>query len=88
MNINEQNVDIDDLVSEKYMHKKIKNDIFLSDYQVEVLLKYGIDPNKTASMSEILYLIDEILEDDSDADDLENIGAEIQEFNYYHNTNK
>jgi hypothetical protein len=39
-------------------------------------------------MSEILYLIDEILEDDPDADDLENIGAEIQEFNYYHNTNK
>ncbi len=88
MNINEQNIDIDDLVSEKYMHKIIKNDIFLSDYQMEVLLKYGIDPNKAASMSEILYLIDEILEDDPDADDLENIGAEIQEFNYYHNTNK
>ena len=88
MNINEQNVDIDDLVSEKYMHKNIKNDIFLSEYQIEVLLKYGIDPNKMASMSEILYMIDEILDDDPDADDLDNIANEIQEFNYYHNTNK
>ena len=87
MNINEQNVDINDLVSEKYMHKKIKNDIFLSDYQIEILLKYNIDPYKCGSISELIYLIDEVL-DEEEADDLDIIQREIAEFNYYSNTNK
>ena len=33
-------------------------------------------------------MIDEVLEDESDADDLDGISREISEFNYYANTNK
>lgn len=88
MKINNQEIDIDDLVSQKYMHKEIKKNIFLSDNQCAILLSYGIDPYKCASVEEILFQIDEILEDDSDADDLDNVSKEIAEFNYYANTNK
>ncbi len=88
MKINNEEINIDDLVDQKYMHKEINNNIFLSDYQCEVLLSYNIDPYKCGSIEEILFQIDEVLEDDSDADELESISREIAEFNYYANTNK
>ena len=88
MIINNQNINIDDLVDQKYMHREIKNGIFLSDNQVQILLSYGIDPSKCSSVSDLLFQIDELLEDEPDADDLDNISREIAEFNYYANTNK
>jgi len=88
MNINGEKINIDDLISQKYMHKEIKKGIFLSDYQIEVLNQYGIDINKISSISDLIYQIDDILEDESDAYDLENVSKEISEFNYYANTNK
>ena len=88
MNINGQEVDIKDLYDNKYMHKEIKNGIYLYEYQCEVLNRYGINPKECASINDIMFLIDEILEDDPDADDLDNISREISEFNYYANTNK
>lgn len=88
MNINGDNINIDDLFDEKYMHKEIKNGIFLSKYQCDVLLKYSIDPYKCSSVNELIFMIDEVLDEDSDADDLESVSREISEFNYYANTNK
>ncbi len=88
MKINNEEVNIDDLVDQKYMHKEIGKNIFLSEYQCQVLLSYNIDPYKCGSVDEILFQIDEVLEDNPDADDLDNISREISEFNYYANTNK
>ena len=88
MKINNEEININDLVDDKYMHKEIKKGIFLSDYQVDVLLKYQINPFKCASIQELIYLIDEVLDDESDADDLDGVSREIAEFNYYTNTNK
>lgn len=90
MNINGKNIDIDDLVDEKHMHKKYGNDIYLSDFQIEVLNKYKIDYETISSVSELIFQIEEILDDDcgDDLDDLENVSKEISEFNYYNNTNK
>lgn len=88
MIINNQNVDIDDLVNQKYMHKEVKKGLFLSDYQIEILNRYGIFVEEIGSVNEIIYLIDEILIDNADAEDLEAISREISEFNYYSNTNK
>ncbi len=88
MKINGDEVNIDDLFDEKYMHKEIKKGIFLSDYQYSVLLKYSIDPNKCSSIDELIFMIDEVLDDESDADDLDAVSKEISEFNYYANTNK
>lgn len=88
MNINGQDVDISDLVSDKYLHKEIKKGLFLSDYQIEVLLQYDIDPYKCSGIEDLMFQIEDVLEDDDTLDDLENISREISEFNYYTNTNK
>ncbi len=88
MKINNEEIDISDLLSDKYMHKEIRKGIFLSDYQIEILLKYEIDPYKCSSINDLIFQIDEVLEDDDSAEDLDNISREISEFNYYTNTNK
>lgn len=87
MNVNGENINIDDLVSQKYMHKEIKKGIFLSDYQISILSMYGIDVYKCSSIKEILFQIEEILEDE-DIEELDLVSKEIAEFNYYANTNK
>lgn len=87
MKINNQEINIEDLQSQKYMHKEIKKGIFLSDYQVEVLLRNGINPNDCGSINELIYLIDEMLDEELD-DELDIVSREIIEFNYYSNTNK
>lgn len=87
MIINNENVNIDDLVSQKYMHKEVKKGIFLSDYQIEVLNKYGIFLDNIGSIEELLYQMEEILEED-EYEDLEAVSNQISEFSYYANTNK
>ncbi len=88
MNINNQDINMEDLISDKYMHKEIKKGIYLSEYQIEVLNKYDIKPEECGTINDLIMLIDLILEDEEDADDLEQISREISEFNYYANTNK
>ena len=88
MIIDNQNIDINDLVSDKYMHKEVKKGIFLSDYQIEVLSRYDINIDEVSSINEIILLASDILELDGDADDLDQVINEISEFNYYSNTNK
>lgn len=82
--------DIDKLLEEmnfeKNMHKNINN-MLLTENQIEILNRYNIDYNKCNSMSELLYYIDECL-DEVDAEDLEKVSLEIAETNYYMNTNK
>lgn len=77
---------IEEINFEKNMHKKINN-MLLTENQIEVLNRYNIDYNKCTSMSELLYYIDECL-NETDAEDLEKVSLEISEINYYMNTNK
>lgn len=88
MNINNENVNIDDLISQKYMHKEVKKGIFLSDYQIDILKRYNIDVNSIGSINELIFQIDELLNEDPDADELDIILNELMEYNYYCNTNK
>ena len=87
MKINDQEINIDDLYSEKYMHKEIKKGLFLSEYQINILLSNGINPNECGSITELIYLIDDVL-DEEDNPELDQVSKEIIEFNYYTNTNK
>lgn len=68
---------------------KINDQLYLKKYQIEVLDLYHIPYKNCSSISEILFLIDEVLEDsDGDSNALEEVADSLQEFNYYHNTNK
>ncbi|MDD6272292.1 MAG: hypothetical protein PUA90_02085 [bacterium] len=87
MKINDEQINIDDLISQKYMHKEIKKGLFLSEYQIEVLKKYNIDIDKISTINDLIFQIDEILED-GDCEDLEVVANELSEFYYYANTNK
>jgi hypothetical protein len=88
MEINGENINIEDLFNEKYMHKEVKKGIFLSDNQLEILKMNDIDIDQISSIDELIYILDEILDDDPDNIDLENVLNEIVEYNYYANTNK
>ncbi len=69
---------------------KINDQLYLKRYQIEVLEYYGIDPKKCSSISEILFLIEDILENEEieNEEQLEEVALSLQEFQYYHNTNK
>ena len=85
--INNEEIDISDLISQKYMHKKINDKLYLSDYQKSILDIYKIDYNSVSSAKELLFLIEDVLNEE-EYEDLEEISKQISEFDYYHNTNK
>ena len=84
------NSDYDSLIPdiEKTKLKKIKNDIYLSDAWIEILERYDIDYRKYNSVSALIFDIEEILNSGVEANELEELSRDIQEFNYYNNTNK
>lgn len=63
------------------------NGLLLTEEQVDTLRKYGINCEECGSMAELLYVIDEVLEE-SDSYELELIAEILQERNYYEYTNK
>ena len=71
---------------------KNKKGIVLKDYYVDVLRKFDIDIDSCSSYEEILYYIDEIINnedlDEEDYELLDSISQEIAEINYYEYTNK
>ena len=67
---------------------KRSNGLLLSNNDVNVLEKYDIDYNSCTSLSELIYLIEDYLEDSDELVDLEELSIKLSEFNYYHNTNK
>lgn len=85
-------LNIDELTKEVYddknMLKMRGNGIYLSDNEVQVLKKYNIDYKKYSSLSSLVFGIEEILNEEVDADDLEQISSKLSELNYYNNTNK
>lgn len=83
--------DIEEIAnSVDYSKKFLKdyNGLLITEEQVEILNRYDIDVEKCGSLTEILYLIDEVLDTDSDAIDLEWVADTLQERNYYENINK
>jgi oligoribonuclease (3'-5' exoribonuclease) len=69
---------------------KVNDKLYLKRYQIEVLDYYHIDYKTSSSVSELLFKINDVLENDEvdDYDNLAEVADSLQEFNYYHNTNK
>ena len=64
-----------------------ENGLLLSDYQVAVLNRNGIDYKKYNNVRELLFDIENSLDDYFD-EELDMIGSYLSEFIYYNNTNK
>lgn len=68
-------------------YTKINDKLMLTNYQLETIKKYNIDLKNAPSLSYIIFELENILEEDED-EEIEEILAELQERNYYENTNK
>ncbi len=92
MEVNGKKLDIDsltkDVYNDKSMIKMRGNGIYLSDNQIEVLKRYDIDYKKYVSLNSLIFEIEEILNEEVDASDLEEVSSRLSELNYYNNTNK
>lgn len=84
--------DIDKIISEIDFSKNSMNDcghgIYLTNFEIDVLKKYHIDYLTCTGLKDIIFLIEDILNEDSSLDDLESISKSISERDYYLNTNK
>ncbi len=64
-----------------------ENGMLLSDYHIDVLQRNGINYLEYGSIKEILFAINDILEEEEN-EELENIAKDLDEKNYYKNVNK
>lgn len=67
--------------------KKVNN-IYISENEINVLKKYGINITNYNSIDELLYNIETYLNNVGSYEDLEWVSEKIAEYNYYANTNK
>ena len=68
---------------------QIHNNLYLKKYQMEILDYYHVEYQKCSSVREVLLLIEEVLDtEEPDNDALEEVACDLQEFQYYHYTNK
>lgn len=62
--------------------------VLLTNFEIDTLQKYNINYKNATSLKEVLFLVEEVLDDDNSLDDLENVSKSIAERDYYMNTNK
>ena len=63
-----------------------ENGMLLSDYQISVLASNGIDYLQYGTITEILFEINDIL-DEEENEELEVVAKQLDESNYYRNVN-
>lgn len=80
--------DIDVEINPDYtMMKKVNDNLYLSEEQMEILKSYNIDYMKFSSLKDLIHeLMEEIEENDDDV--LENLLDVLSERDYYENYNK
>ena len=71
---------------------KTKHDLLISQNDIETLKKYEIDVNEYITINELIYRIEDIINNEDlsseEIDELDYISETLQERNYYMNTNK
>ena len=67
--------------------KRRENNFLLSDFQISILRRNGIDYLKYSKIKDMLFDIEEILNDEFD-EELDIVSAQLAEFIYYNKTNK
>lgn len=85
------NLSIDSLLNDinidQYKTQKVNDYITLTNYQIEVLKRFDIDPSLYTKLKDIIFVAEEIYEETLD-EDLNMVLEELLERNYYENTNK
>lgn len=86
-------IDINKFISEidfnANKYNDIGNGILLTNREIDILNKYKINYKKSNSLKEILFEVEDILNDmDIVDEELDYISSTIAERDYYQNTNK
>lgn len=74
------------MISEDNYYNRVGN-LLLTDYQVEILNKNGINLDRFNSNHELIYYLESILNVSSN-EELENVSDELSEMYYYNDVNK
>ena len=83
------NLEESEIIGNEKKFIKNYNNIYISDEQVEILNKYNINIENYRNISELIYDIEECLNNSyTELDDLEWVSQTLSEYNYYNNTNK
>lgn len=92
MGLNGKDINIEDIITEvdidKNIPKKRNNNLVLRDSQIEILKKYNINYEAHTSLKSLIFEIEEILNYETDLEDLEQLSEELEEMSYYNYTNK
>jgi len=67
--------------------KRRENNFLLSDYQISILKRNGIDYLKYSDIRDLLFDMEDILNNDFD-EDLDIVSAQLAEILYYNDTKK
>ncbi len=91
--VNNMDIDINQLVGEMDFSsgqlQDIGNGLFLTNKEIEVLNRYQIPYQNCHSLKEIIFQIEEVLNDmEIVEEDLDLVSSSISERDYYQNTNK
>jgi len=65
--------------------------ILLNDHEIEVLQRYGFDYKKYSSLNELIFEVDNYINEEgcfNDVDELEEVLDKISEYHYYNEVNK
>ena len=65
----------------------IKDNLYLTNYQREVLEEYHIPYQNVKSNKDLLFYLSEIGSDE-EYDEFENVARELADYSYYHETHK
>ena len=91
MKLNNEDINIDDAIKiadiDKIILKRRNNNFLLSDYQISVLNRFQIDYKNFTNVHELLFEIEEFLNELYD-EELDNVGSQIGEYIYYNETKK
>lgn len=92
MRLNGKDISVEDIITEvdidKNIPKKRNNNLVLRDSQIEILKKYNINYEAHTSLKSLIFEIEEILNYETDLEDLEQLSEELEEMSYYNYTNK
>lgn len=91
LKINNRKVSVDDALKfadyDNLLLKRRENNMLLSDYQVSILNRNGIDYKKFMNIQQLLFEIENCLDDDYD-DELDMVSSQLAEYIYYKDTKK
>jgi len=91
MNIKNKDISLKEAISfsnqQELFLKRRENNMLLSDYQIAILNRFGIDYRNYNNVKDLVFEIENCLDDDFD-EELDLVSSQLSEYIYYNETKK